>query len=146
MVLGAGYANVQMNFETYCRRIIDDQPEAGGFYLASVLRPLASRVCCPHTAPLPTPPPLTVAHPAPPHRIQNTSRVFPQLVSELPEPFPLVGKKHSGPFMWIAARGHYEFPHFDAVSPVQPAVTHSCCSSCDSAAPPVAARARRQAV
>jgi hypothetical protein len=39
VVLGAGYANVQMNFETYCRRIIDDQPEAGGFYLASVHPP-----------------------------------------------------------------------------------------------------------
>lgn len=40
--------------------------------------------------------------------------MFPQLVSELPDPFPLVAKKHSGPFLWIAARGHYEFPHFDA--------------------------------
>ena len=31
----AGYSNVQMSFETYCRRIIDDQPESG-FYLALV--------------------------------------------------------------------------------------------------------------
>ena len=35
----------------------------------------------------------------------------------MPDPFPLVGKKHSGPFMWIAAHGHYEFPHFVSAKP-----------------------------
>ena len=33
----AGYSNVQMSFETYCRRILEDRPEACGYYLAFVL-------------------------------------------------------------------------------------------------------------
>ena len=33
----AGYSNVQMSLETYCRRIVDDRPEARGYYLAFVL-------------------------------------------------------------------------------------------------------------
>ena len=36
--------------------------------------------------------------------IQNTARVFPQLVADLPQ-IPLVAKKHSGPFMWFASAG-----------------------------------------
>ena len=42
----------------------------------------------------------------------NVARVFPELVDELPS-LPLVAKKHCGPFLWIAAPGHYEFAHFD---------------------------------
>ena len=45
--------------------------------------------------------------------IQNTARVFPELVGELPT-LPLVAKKHSGPFLWFACEGHYEFAHYDA--------------------------------
>lgn len=39
---GRRYSNVQMTFEAYCRRIIDDLPEARGFYLAIQVRQPAS--------------------------------------------------------------------------------------------------------
>ena len=45
--------------------------------------------------------------------IQNTARVFPELVEDLPN-LSLVAKKHSGPFLWFACEGHYEFAHYDA--------------------------------
>eukprot|EP01052_Picozoa_sp_SAG31_P013336 SAG31_NODE_800_length_12014_cov_11.050608_5_plen_257_part_00 len=44
--------------------------------------------------------------------IQNVLRNFQELKAELPLP-SYVRKKHSGPFMWIASAGHYEFAHFD---------------------------------
>ena len=44
--------------------------------------------------------------------MQNT---FPQLLDEVPFPDYLScnGKLHLGPYMWVAAKGHYEFCHFD---------------------------------
>ena len=44
--------------------------------------------------------------------MQNT---FPQLLGEVPFPEYLSakGKLHLGPYMWVAAQGHYEFCHFD---------------------------------
>jgi hypothetical protein len=41
--------------------------------------------------------------------IQNIARAFPELTAELPE-IPLIAKKHSGPFLWIAAPGRAHTP------------------------------------
>eukprot|EP00472_Partenskyella_glossopodia_P001630 CAMPEP_0197533712 /NCGR_PEP_ID=MMETSP1318-20131121/44436_1 /TAXON_ID=552666 /ORGANISM="Partenskyella glossopodia, Strain RCC365" /LENGTH=253 /DNA_ID=CAMNT_0043090697 /DNA_START=62 /DNA_END=823 /DNA_ORIENTATION=- len=43
---------------------------------------------------------------------QNVPRVFPHLERELPLP-KYVLKKHNGPYMWLAPKGHYEFMHMD---------------------------------
>ena len=42
----------------------------------------------------------------------NIRRVLPELESDFHVP-DFVGKLHSGPFLWVAAAGHYEFMHFD---------------------------------
>jgi len=43
---------------------------------------------------------------------QNIPRVFPQLEGEVSLP-SIVAKKHNGPYLWIAPKGHYEFMHMD---------------------------------
>ncbi len=44
---------------------------------------------------------------------QNIPTFFPQLSEELELPAGYVGKKHNGPYLWLAAKGHYEFMHMD---------------------------------
>eukprot|EP00465_Bigelowiella_longifila_P015813 CAMPEP_0185261842 /NCGR_PEP_ID=MMETSP1359-20130426/10153_1 /TAXON_ID=552665 /ORGANISM="Bigelowiella longifila, Strain CCMP242" /LENGTH=385 /DNA_ID=CAMNT_0027848605 /DNA_START=192 /DNA_END=1346 /DNA_ORIENTATION=+ len=43
---------------------------------------------------------------------QNIPKTFPGLEKELPLP-KYIGKKHNGPYMWLAHEGHYEFMHMD---------------------------------
>lgn len=45
--------------------------------------------------------------------VQNVKRTFPELVEDL-EPLPkYIGKVHMGPYLWIAAPGHFEYCHVD---------------------------------
>lgn len=45
--------------------------------------------------------------------VQPIPRTFPALTSDV-DPLPRwVGKLHSGPHLWVASRGHYEFTHYD---------------------------------
>ncbi|KAK3269650.1 hypothetical protein CYMTET_21919 [Cymbomonas tetramitiformis] len=44
--------------------------------------------------------------------VQNLKMVFPELDAEVPLS-AYVPRKHHGPYMWIAPRGHYEFCHMD---------------------------------
>jgi hypothetical protein len=46
--------------------------------------------------------------------VQNIKRTFPQIENDaLPLP-KYVGKVHMGPYLWVAAPGHFEFCHTDA--------------------------------
>lgn len=44
--------------------------------------------------------------------VQNIKHVFPSLVDDVPMP-SYVEKYHMGPYLWMAAPGHYEFCHLD---------------------------------
>jgi hypothetical protein len=44
--------------------------------------------------------------------VQNISKSFSQVEEEIEIP-KYIAKKHSGPFLWIGTKSHYEFCHFD---------------------------------
>lgn len=44
--------------------------------------------------------------------VQNVKHMLPQLTSDIELP-PYIQNLHSGPFVWIAKKGHYEYAHID---------------------------------
>ena len=96
---GKRYCIEQMTFARYADMLLAG--DGGDYYLAIQVRSLTQHPC---------------SYPYDLHRhdgcylaIQNVQRVFAELVAELPTP-SYVRKKHSGPFLWVASAGHYEFP------------------------------------